>query len=85
MIKLNNVPSEFRPLESYKMLIGGEWVSSTSQQTTKTYSPATGELLSEYPSGTAEDVDLAVKAARKAFDHWCRIALTLIRPTKYET
>ena len=32
MIKLNNVPSEFRPLESYKMLIGGEWVSSTSQK-----------------------------------------------------
>ncbi|WP_337226021.1 aldehyde dehydrogenase family protein [Proteus terrae] len=72
MIKLNNVPSEFRPLESYKMLIGGEWVSSTSQKTTKTYSPATGELLSEYQSGSAEDVERAVRAARKAFKTWSK-------------
>lgn len=72
MIKLNNVPSEFRPLESYKMLIGGESVSSTSQKTTKTYSPATGELLSEYQSGSAEDVERAVSAARKAFKTWSK-------------
>lgn len=72
MIKLNNVPSEFRPLESYKMLIRGEWVTSTSQKTTKTYSPATGELLSEYQSGSAEDVDRAVTAARKAFKTWSK-------------
>lgn len=72
MIKLNNVPSEFRPLESYKMLIGGEWVTSTSKKTTKTYSPATGELLSEYQSGSAEDVDRAVTAARKAFKTWSK-------------
>ncbi|MCK9780600.1 MULTISPECIES: aldehyde dehydrogenase family protein [Enterobacterales] len=72
MIKLNNVPSEFRPLESYKMLIGGEWVSSTSHKTTKTYSPATGELLSEYQSGSAEDVELAVSAARNAFKTWSK-------------
>lgn len=72
MIKLNNVPSEFRPLESYKMLIGGEWVSSTSHKTTKTYSPATGELLSEYQSGSAEDVELAVNAARNAFKTWSK-------------
>ncbi|MEQ5160802.1 aldehyde dehydrogenase family protein [Proteus terrae] len=72
MIKLNNVPSEFRPLESYKMLIGGEWVSSTSQKTTKTYSPATGELLSEYQSGSAEDVERAVRAARKALKTWSK-------------
>lgn len=72
MIKLNNVPSEFRPLESYKMLIGGEWVSSTSQKTTKTYSPATGELLSEYQSGSAEDAERAVSAARNAFKTWSK-------------
>ncbi|WP_454208467.1 aldehyde dehydrogenase family protein [Proteus sp. Marseille-Q3619] len=72
MINLNNVPSEFRPLESYKMLIGGEWVSSTSQKTTKTYSPATGELLSEYQSGSAEDVERAVSAARNAFKTWSK-------------
>ncbi|MBI6338141.1 aldehyde dehydrogenase family protein [Proteus sp. PR00224] len=72
MIKLNNVPSEFRPLESYKMLIGGEWVSSTSQKTTKTYSPTTGELLSEYQSGSAEDVERAVSAARNAFKTWSK-------------
>ena len=51
---------------------GGEWVTSTSQKTTKTYSPATGELLSEYQSGSAEDVNRAVTAARNAFKTWSK-------------
>ena len=72
MIKLDNVPSQFRPLESYKMLIGGEWVSSLSQKTTQTFNPATGQLLSEYALGDAKDVDRAVSAARKAFATWSK-------------
>lgn len=72
MIKLDKVPSQFRPLKSYKMLIGGEWVASSSQKTTQTFNPATGELLADYPTGSAEDVDNAVKAARKAFTDWSK-------------
>ena len=44
-----------------------------SGETFPTYNPATGELLAELPRGRREDVDLAVRAARGAFDRWARI------------
>ncbi|HEX6130683.1 MAG TPA: aldehyde dehydrogenase family protein, partial [Actinomycetota bacterium] len=54
--------------DSYQMFIGGEWVDSASGQTRTITSPATGEVLAEVPEGSAEDVDRAVAAARRAFD-----------------
>ncbi|MCI0633354.1 MAG: gamma-aminobutyraldehyde dehydrogenase [Actinobacteria bacterium] len=53
---------------TYRMLVGGEWVDSTSGQTREIRSPATGELMGIVPEGVAEDVDKAVDAAKKAFD-----------------
>ncbi|MCW7760786.1 aldehyde dehydrogenase family protein [Photorhabdus luminescens] len=70
MKRLHDIEKEMLPVESYKMLIGGQWVDSVSKATTKSYNPATGELLAEYASGNAEDVDLAVVAAKKAFHAW---------------
>ncbi|TDB62190.1 aldehyde dehydrogenase family protein [Photorhabdus khanii] len=70
MKRLHDIEKEMLPVESYKMLIGGQWVDSVSKGTTKSYNPATGELLAEYASGNAEDVDLAVSAAKKAFATW---------------
>jgi phenylacetaldehyde dehydrogenase len=52
-----------------QMLINGKWVDSVSGKTFPTYNPATGEVLAQVAEGDREDVDLAVKAARKAFDH----------------
>jgi phenylacetaldehyde dehydrogenase len=51
-----------------KMLIGGEWVEAASGKTFATVDPATGEVLAQVAEGEAEDIDRAVKAARKAFD-----------------
>lgn len=51
-----------------RMLINGEWVASASGQTFPTYNPATGEVLCKIPSGHAEDIDRAVKSARRAFE-----------------
>ncbi len=51
-----------------KLYIDGEWVDALSGKTFPTLDPATGEVLSEVPEAGAEDVDRAVKAARKAFD-----------------
>lgn len=51
-----------------KMLIGGEWVDALSGKTTSTYDPATGALLATVPSGDAQDVERAVRAARAAFE-----------------
>lgn len=53
---------------STKALIDGKFVNSISGQTFITENPATGQPLTEITSCTADDVNLAVAAARKAFD-----------------
>src|ERR1700675_464599 len=58
-----------------KMLINGKWVISISGKTFATYNPATGEILAQVAEGDRQDIDEAVKAARKAFDQgpWRRM------------
>jgi phenylacetaldehyde dehydrogenase len=51
-----------------KMLINGEWVDSASGENFETLNPATEEVLGVVPRGQAEDVNRAVRAARKAFE-----------------
>ena len=51
-----------------KILIGGEWVEAASGKTFDTYNPATGDVLGRIAEGEREDIDRAVKAARKAFE-----------------
>lgn len=50
------------------MLIDGKWVHALSGETLTTFNPANGEPLCEVPAGNAEDIELAVRAARKAFE-----------------
>jgi len=52
----------------HQMFIGGRWVDSTGGEVQEVKNPATGEPIATVPKGTAEDVDRAVKAARKAYD-----------------
>src|SRR5216110_363916 len=58
-----------------KMLINGNWVESVSGKIFPTYDPSTGEVLAQVAEGDRADIDLAVRAARKAFDHgaWRRL------------
>ncbi len=51
-----------------KMLIDGKWRDSQSGKTFDTINPATEEVITQVAEGDAADIDLAVKAARKAFD-----------------
>jgi phenylacetaldehyde dehydrogenase len=51
-----------------KLYIDGQWVDAESGETFETKDPATGDVLAEVASAGAEDVDRAVRAARKAFD-----------------
>jgi phenylacetaldehyde dehydrogenase len=51
-----------------KMLINGNWVESVSGKTFPSYDPSTGEVLATIAEGDRADIDLAVKAARKAFE-----------------
>jgi len=61
-----------------QMLIDGKWVNAVSGKTFPTYNPATGEVLAQVAEGDKQDVDIAVKAARKAFESgpWSRMSAT---------
>jgi aldehyde dehydrogenase (NAD+) len=50
------------------LLIGGKWLDSASGKTFPTVNPATGETICQVAEGDKADIDLAVKAARKAFE-----------------
>ena len=51
-----------------KMLINGDWVTSKSGKTFETINPASGEVIVKLYEADKEDIELAVKAARKAFE-----------------
>lgn len=51
-----------------KMLIDGRWCDARSGKTFATYNPATEEKIADVAEGDAADIDLAAKAARKAFE-----------------
>jgi aldehyde dehydrogenase (NAD+) len=51
-----------------KFFIGGEWVSPRSTRTIEVRNASTGEVIGSVPEGGEGDVDLAVAAARRAFD-----------------
>lgn len=48
--------------------IDGEWLPSASGKTFATLNPATEEVIADVAEGDAADIDLAAKAARKAFE-----------------
>ncbi|CAG7869822.1 unnamed protein product [Brassica rapa] len=51
-----------------KLLIDGNFVDAASGKTFPTLDPRTGEVIAHVAEGDAEDINRAVKAARKAFD-----------------
>ncbi|MGI8604503.1 MAG: aldehyde dehydrogenase family protein [Verrucomicrobiales bacterium] len=52
----------------YDHFIGGKWVAPRSGEYFSTINPATEQSLAEVAAGGSEDVDRAVKAARKAYE-----------------
>ncbi|HET6308866.1 MAG TPA: aldehyde dehydrogenase family protein [Rhodopila sp.] len=58
------------------MLIDGKLVQAASGKTFAVYNPATGGVIANVPEGDKADVDLAVAAARRAFDdrRWAKVS-----------
>ncbi len=54
--------------QQQKMLVDGKWVNAASGETFDVFNPATREVIARVPKGGAEDINRAVKAARRAFD-----------------
>jgi phenylacetaldehyde dehydrogenase len=61
---------------SRQLLIDGEWRDAASGAVFETHDPATGTLLATVAEADAADVDLAVRAARRALEEgpWSRIS-----------
>jgi aldehyde dehydrogenase (NAD+) len=56
---------------TYHNLIGGEWMPAKSGKTALNVNPADhSDIVGAFPLSSAEDVDLAVAAAKKAFAAW---------------
>ncbi len=53
-----------------KIYVGGAWVASTSTGVLEVINSTTEEVMGSVPDGTAEDVNLAVAAAKSAFESW---------------
>ena len=51
-----------------QLFIDGQWADAASGKTFETPNPATGETLAQVAEGEAEDINRAVKAARRAFE-----------------
>ncbi|KQK08537.1 hypothetical protein BRADI_2g42360v3 [Brachypodium distachyon] len=58
-----------------KLFINGQFVDAASGKTFETRDPRTGEVIARIAEGDKADIDLAVKAAREAFDNgpWPRM------------
>jgi aldehyde dehydrogenase (NAD+) len=57
--------------KKFKNFINGKWVDAKSGETFENRNPANwDEVLGTFPKSSKEDVDDAVRAARKAFDSW---------------
>ena len=54
----------------FQNYIDGQWIDSVTGKTYTRNNPATGELVAEYTSSSAADVDKAVAAATRAFETW---------------
>ena len=51
-----------------QLFINGQWCDAASGKTFETPNPATGETLARVAEGSTEDIDRAVRAARRAFE-----------------
>ena len=59
-----------------KIYLNGTWVRPVSGQAIDVISPSDGQVFARIADGGAEDIDLAVKAARASLSGvWGRMAL----------
>ncbi|CAK9816706.1 Probable methylmalonate-semialdehyde dehydrogenase [acylating], mitochondrial [Anthophora quadrimaculata] len=57
-------------IPTVKMYIDGQFVESKATQFTDVHDPATNELLCRTPKCTKEEMEMAVKSAKQAYEKW---------------
>src|SRR6202048_5064309 len=55
-------------VKTYRNYVNGKWAASASGETFPVYDPSTEEVIALVSAADKADVDVAVKAAREAFD-----------------
>ena len=63
-----DINDEIILMKKYQSYINGKWMDSLSKETIKVDDPATAKPIGEVACAKKEDVDVAVEAARKAFN-----------------
>ncbi|PIC64648.1 methylmalonate-semialdehyde dehydrogenase (CoA acylating) [Sporosarcina sp. P13] len=69
---MNTIVVEKKLLSNF---INGQWVKSLTDKYEEVPNPATGEIIAEVPISTAEDLQVAVDAAKKAYASWKKVAV----------
>jgi acyl-CoA reductase-like NAD-dependent aldehyde dehydrogenase len=73
MTAVTKLRTDETALRKARMLIGGKWVESASDEWLEVEDPAHRRPITEVPRGRAEDVARAVKFAAGAFPAWSRM------------
>ncbi|MBT6566591.1 MAG: aldehyde dehydrogenase [Candidatus Puniceispirillum sp.] len=62
----------------YKMLVDGDWIGASDGKTFDSINPSTGQVWARAPEATVADVDMAVRAADRAFNDgpWTKMSPT---------
>ncbi|SOD93649.1 aldehyde dehydrogenase [Caenispirillum bisanense] len=68
--ELDKIQTKFAIRNRYENFIGGEWVAPVKGQYFQNISPVNGQPVCEVARSSAEDVELALDAAHKAFQTW---------------
>ena len=59
-----------------ELYIDGQWVAPQGRGHIEVFCPTDGSLLASIPEGNAQDAEVAVQAARRAFDAWAATPAT---------
>ncbi len=72
--RLSNSARDFIA-RKHKLLIDGQWVDAKSGKTFAVFDPSNGQQIAQVAEGGAEDIALAVEAARRAFEEgaWAKM------------
>ena len=69
-------PADRANIATYdEILVGGEWRKSSGNELIEVINPATEQPIARVVRGTADDVDLATRAAAGAFPAWSRTSI----------
>ena len=55
-------------MKKYQHYINGEWIDSTGNEIIAVVNPATEEIIGEISAANKDDIDLAVEAAKSAYE-----------------